>query len=446
MRVAADTLRELLVAAGVAPATARAVQPGLPLRGQGVDFTVHPAFRRQVEERFGLALDETGAWPLETLDEIAACIRARQDGEPAKAELAALIERVKRDWQEVEPGLDYEVGPLRPGDGQGVSQLFYSVYGDRYPVADYYIPEAIERLNAEGKLLTVVARLSSGAIAGQGAYYRSSPPNEGVFENGQVLIVPEYRGSRIVVQITRAMDRLSRSMQQAQGFFGEAVCTHLTTQKLCSRQDYSECGLELSLMPAGSYEKEGAGLQRVSCLIGARVDRDRHATLHLPECYRTEMEFILSGFALDREILFSDSDAPPPTAGSSRLEARTFDFAQVERVQVIAIGADFPERVRELDENAKRCGLAVVQAFVNTGDAGAPFAVNALRARGFILGGFVPLWFGPDGVLMQKLYVEPEFDAVNLFAERSKRIFAFIRADWDRAQACARGGDDGPGS
>jgi hypothetical protein len=165
------------------------------------------------------------------------------------------------------------------------------------------------------------------------------------------------------------------------------------------------------------------------------VDRDQRKPLHLPECYREEMEFILGGFTLDREIRFSGMDAP--LAAQSTLDLRTFDFAQVERMQVLAVGADFPERVERLDEAAKRRSLAVVQVFVNTGEPGVTFAVEALRARGFFLGGFVPLWFGPDGLLMQKLYVEPEFDAINLYADRSKQILAFIRADWDRARSLA---------
>lgn len=345
------------------------------------------------------------------------------------------IERIMRNWREIEPDLKYTVGPLKPGDGQGIAQLFYSVYGDRYPVEDYYVPESIERLNAEGALLTVVARLESGAVAGQGAYYQSSPPNKALFEFGQLLVAPEYRNSLMVAKIVREMDRLSRTMAQAQGFFGEAVCTHLVTQKLVDKQGYAECGLEVSLMPAGAYEKEGAGAQRVSCLLGARVDRDHRMPLHLPDRYRQEMELILRGFSLDREVSFSAMDAPLATESS--FDSRTFDFASVERVQVTTVGSDFIDVVRALDQDAKRRNLAVVQVFVNTGGPGAVFAVEALRARGFILGGLVPLWFGPDGLLMQKLYVEPEFEAINLFSDRSKALLAFIRADWDRVRSLA---------
>jgi hypothetical protein len=33
---------------------------------------------------------------------------------------------------------------------------------------------------------------------------------------------------------------------------------------------------------------------------------------------------------------------------------------------------------------------------------------------------------------MQKLYVAPEFDAINLYSPRAKTLLKFVRADYDR--------------
>ncbi|EPR37690.1 acyl carrier protein familyprotein [Desulfovibrio sp. X2] len=438
MDVSTEILRELLVEAGVDQATAEAVEPSAPLLRQGVDSLDYPAFTLAVEGRFGIAVDERASFSLRTLDDFAAYIRGQLDAAAAPeaapdAEKAAAIASLKAAWRDVAPGLKYRIGLLEPGDGQGVAQLFHTIYGDRYPVADYYVPEAIERLNAEGRLLTVVARLESGAIAGQGAYYQSSPPNKALFEYGQMLIAPEYRGTRMALEITRELDRLAHTMPQAKGFFGEAVCNHLTTQKLGVRRGYSECGLEISLMPAGAYENEGAGAQRVSCLISTLVVRDRRRELHLPERYRAPLETILSGFSLDRELRFSDMDAP--AAAKSTLDSRVFDDAGVMRVQALHVGADFAERAEAIDAEARRHGLALAQVFINAGEPGAVFAAETLRGRGFVLGGLLPLWFGPDGLFMQKFYVEPEFDGILLYADKAKDLLAGIRAEWDEVKA-----------
>lgn len=428
MEITTRELLELLVEAGVDRTVADALRPEVPLLRQGVDSRDSSAFRAAVERRFGLAIDERASLSLRTLNDFASHIGSRMDDELPESDPIA---RIRQAWKDVEPGRKYEIDRLRPGDGPGVAQLFYTIYGDRYPVAGYYVPERIEQFNADGSLLTVVARLETGVVAGQGAYYQSSPPNTSLYEFGQVMVAPEYRDTLMAAKIIREMDRLSRSMAQAQGFFGEAVCTHTTTQKLIDKQGYCECGLEVSLMPAGAYEREGAGSQRVSCLLGARVDRDRRMPLHLPERYRREMELLLEGFRLDRDMLFGPPDTP--CAASTAFTRRTFDFAQVERVQVQSVGADFPGLVAQLDRQAVDAGLAVLQVYVNAGAPGLAFAVDALRARGFFLGGLIPLWFGPDGLLMQKLYVEPEFEAINLHSDKAKAILDCVRADYSRA-------------
>ncbi len=342
--------------------------------------------------------------------------------------LAAAVARIRDGWRDVPPGRPYELDMLRPGDAPGVAQLMFVIYGDKYPVVDYYVPERLVELNRQGRLLTVVARLASGEIAGQGAFYQSSPPNRAIFEQGQLLVAPQYRNSSIAFRILQKLDQLSRTMPQAEGFFGEAVCNHLVTQKCIARQGYSECGLELALMPTNAYEKEGAG-GRVSCLLAARVDRDGPGPLFVPECYRAPLERILEGFSLDRDIRFAHRDAP--SAETTALEARTFDFAQVTRVQVATVGRDFPERLAALDLAGEAGGEAVLQVYLNAGAPGVAFAVEALRRRGFVFGGFLPRWFGPqDGLMLQKLRVVPDFEAIRLHSDRARALFADIAAEW----------------
>ena len=361
--------------------------------------------------------------------------RARPEPSCLAEVKAAAIADLMAAWRDIPPGLKYRVEPLQPGDGRGVAQLFHMVYGDRYPVVDYYMPETIERMNAEGRLLTVVARLESGEIAGQGAYYQSSPPNKALFEYGQVLIAPAYRGGRMVLEISKALDRLWDTMPQAEGFFGESVCTHLVTQKLGVRRGCIECGLEVSLMPAGAYANEGAGAQRVSCLISVIARSGPHRALHLPLCYREPLTPILQAFPLPREVRFDALDEP--VAAQSSLQSQIFEDAGVVRAQALRVGADFPALARALDEDAKQRGLAVAQVFVNAGEPGTAFAAQALRELGFVLGGLIPLWFGADGLLLQKFYVEPEFDAIQLYSDKAKALRDAIRAEW--AEVSARG-------
>ena len=425
MQLDVDTVRELLVTARLEASAAEALDSGASLAEQGVTATVTAALAGILAERFGAPQAPPELLQSGSLEDWSRFAQTQLDEKTVKQ---AAIARILAAETELPAGAAYELAMLRREDAPGVARLFHAIYGDKYPVIDYYVPERLTALNHQRQVLTVVARLPTGEIAGTGAYYRSSPPNAAVYEQGQLLVDHHYRNSSIAFRILKHLEALSYAMDYAEAFFGEAVCTPLITQKTGMKQGHVECALELSLMPSGAYEKEGAA-GRVSCVVFFRVDRDTAQPLYLPECYRDTLTFILSGIALDRDVRFDAPDTPQ--AEQSVLDSRTFDFAQVKRVQVAAIGRDLPVHLNALDAEAKEQGLAVVQVYLATGAPGVAFAVSELRRRGYILGGLLPRWFGADGLMLQKLAQTPDFAAVNLYTDRGKTLLAHIRAEWE---------------
>ena len=55
-------------------------------------------------------------------------------------------------------------------------------------------------------------------------------------------------------------------------------------------------------------------------------------------------------------------------------------------------------------------------------------------ARGAIswVGSF-PLWFGTDGLLMQKVAGRPNWEGINLYSDRAREILGIVRKDWEEA-------------
>jgi len=425
MQLDADTVRELLVTAGLEAATADALATDARLADQGAAAPVLAALAGILSERFGAPKAPLELLQSGSLEDWARFAQAHGDEAIIKQ---AAIARILADETQLAPGAPYELDLLRRKDAPGVTRLFHMIYGDKYPVIDYYVPERLTALNRQRQVLTIVARTPSGEIAGTGAYYRSSPPNPAVYEQGQLLVDHHYRNTSIAFRILKRLEELSYAMDYAEAFFGEAVCNHLVTQKTGRKQGHIECALELSLMPSGAYAKEGAA-GRVSCVVFFRVDRDAPQPLYLPECSRDALNFILSGITLDRDVRFDGPDVPQ--AERSVADSRTFDFAQVKRVQVSTIGRDLPELLDAVDAEAADQGLAVVQVYLSAAAPGVAFAVEALRRRGYILGGLFPRWFGPDALMLQKLAQKPDFDSINLFTERGKTILAHIRAEWE---------------
>ncbi|EHJ47562.1 hypothetical protein DFW101_1554 [Solidesulfovibrio carbinoliphilus subsp. oakridgensis] len=424
----ADLLKEFLLAAGSPPDAVAGLEPGVALGDQGVSPEIRAALAACLSEALGAPPAPPLLLERGSLDGWSAFLRDALDDAAVKR---AAVARIVAGKKPLPPGQAHVIDRMRPGDAPGVSRLFHDIYGDKYPVVDYFVPEQLVALNRRDAVLTLVARLASGEIAGTGAFYRSSPPNPAVYEQGQLLVAPEYRQSSIAFRILKELDEVSRSMSFAEAFFGEAVCSHLVTQKTAVRQNYAVCGLELSLMPTGAYEKEGAS-GRMSCLLHFRVDRDRAQPLFLPESYRPVLEHILSGLGLDRDIRYAAHDQP--AAPHTELASRVFDFAQVERVQVPAIGQDFAQQVEALAERGRRRGLAVIQAYLGAGEPGVAFAAEILNRHGFIFGGLAPLWFGHDALLFQWLAEPPAFAAINLLTDRAKTLLGHIEADWQRQQ------------
>ncbi|HXP98367.1 MAG TPA: hypothetical protein VN809_16760, partial [Telmatospirillum sp.] len=211
---------------------------------------------------------------------------------------------------------------------------------------------------------------------------------------------------------------------------GEAVTNHLTIQKTAPIFNLKPCALEVALMPDGAYEGEGAGKKRVSCLTLAAVYRDRRQALHLPAVCRDDLMPILSLLALDRETTFSSGAVP--SEPESGITLQRFDAAGVIRCHVDGIGADFSDCVRDIDRDAG--AVSVVEVFLRADTAAAPWAVSVLRERGFFLSGFVPLWFGADAILMQKLSVAPDFDTIKLHSPEAQALGERVRRDYQRVQ------------
>lgn len=214
--------------------------------------------------------------------------------------------------------------------------------------------------------------------------------------------------------------------------FGETVCNQLTSQKGNSLGRLLETGLEPALMPARAYEVEKSADGRVGCLLAFRVDRDCHRTLYVPAAYRNEFPFLLNGLNLDRELVSSDATM---TGDHAEIEVKRFEFAGVARCTITSPGADLSARLAEIERELLVDEYVLIQFFVDLGKAWSGDVVELLRAQGYYLGGLLPVWFGDDGLLMQKHFVDPEFDSLKILTDRGRSLVEMVRRDWERSKS-----------
>lgn len=343
---------------------------------------------------------------------------------------AEALKLLESEQYVVPEGLDITVGYFNPGDALGIARLFYAVYGDAYPIDTYYIPECLVEENECGNLRSVVARTSGGDVVAHSALYRSSSPNPNLYEWGLALSLPSYRTTRAVFDLIPLINALV-GHDGIDGYFIETVCNHLVTQKLAWNQKARQTALEPALMPASTYEIEQSAEGRVGCIVFFRIATDCRRTMYIPSSYREELAYLMEELNLDRGLREADLN---PVAGGGDMDVRQFDFAGVARCTITSPGTDLEEQLVNLEQELRARDYAQIQIYVNLGEPWSGLLVEMLRSMGYYLGGLLPIWFGNDGLLMQKHFVDPNFDSLNIYSKRGYYIRDMVFRDWERSQ------------
>lgn len=330
---------------------------------------------------------------------------------------------------DVEPGQTWEVDFFRPEDAEGVTRLFLSVYGEAYPIKTFIQPETLIRENEAGRTISSVARTPKGDIVGHTALFGSAP-YEGVRESGAGLVHASYRGGGINREIIRHSYEEATRKSAVATAFGEAVCNHLFMQKVVYGLHFEYQALEVDLMPASAYEKEKSAGGRVATITAFRTYRPKPHRVRIPAVYEEAFRYLYSGLDDRREILLSGG---PPYHSTTRMDVSYFDFAKLARFAVWEAGEDFAAVLEAEEKKALDKGAVVIQVSLNLGFH-VEEAVEILRGKRYFLGGLLPRWFDQDGMLMQKITKRPDWEGIQLLADRAKRIREIVEADWRRAE------------
>jgi fatty-acyl-CoA synthase len=333
----------------------------------------------------------------------------------------------------LESGRAYTLDGFRPEDAPGVVELYRAIYGDQYPVAAVYDPQALIRQEATGEVWRVLARSADGAVIGQTAMYRSSPPNPELYELGQLMVRQDFRQTPVASELMAYLLRELPPRHGIEQLWGEAVCNHLFTQQFMTWDGFRATGLEVALMP-GVADPGGAGdRERVSALLAFRCGDRRPQTLYVPPVYAAALGFIYEG-ADGGETLVAAS-APLPADRASQAGLQLFATAGLARLSFDALGGDFEVRLAELESEASLAGALVTQVLFRLTEPSSAAAVAILRRRGYFLGGALPRWFGDDGLLLQKVRVPVDCARIAVYGQRARQLKQLVLQDRAAVQA-----------
>jgi len=315
----------------------------------------------------------------------------------------------------------------------GGIDLFHAVYGEHYPIRLFYDPQAIIKVNEEGSYYSVVARTANGKVIGAVHLYRSAP-YPSLYESGVGLVDSGYRNLGVIMELLGYLyETFIPERANIGETFGEAVCNHLFTQKAVKKFKHVEMAIEVALMPAETYDKEKSAPGRVATLTAFRSYIPKPHRIYLPAPYEHELRTLYGRLDDTRDMAVSAAEAPGDL--KSRADLSVFDFAQVARIAVPEIGADFGEYFSDIEREAISRKAVVIQVWVDLTQPWVGEAVEALRKMGYFFGGALPRWFDGDGFLMQKLLCPPYFESIQLFTDFSKELLEVIKKDLQRAGA-----------
>lgn len=322
---------------------------------------------------------------------------------------------------------EYKVGIFEPNDAQGITDLFKAVYGDSYPVDIFYSPSRLVKANEDGDYISLVARLDNGKVIAVEHLFRSAP-NRKLYEAGAGVTSKECRGLGIGRELMRFMIEEAVPKLGIEALFGEAVCNHIHMQKMVARFQCFDSAIEIALMPSEAYVAEKSAKGRVAALLQFRTYKKWPHEVYLPTSYRRELEFIYE--ALDDKRDFRTSEMDLPTDKKCITHQEIFDFARVSRMAFRDLGGDFETLLEKMEEEARQKGVIVFQVWLPLGAPSVNRAVEICRGKRYFFGGLLMRWFGKDGLLMQKLECEPDFEEIQLHSDRARNILDMVRNDW----------------
>jgi hypothetical protein len=327
---------------------------------------------------------------------------------------------------------EIELDFFRTEDAAGIVRLFRQVYGEGYPIRTYYLPDQLIEENAAGRIISCVARTASGEVVGHDALVLLDPAAR-LYENAAGAVLPSFRGQSIFPRLFRYTIVNASKRSGVEGIIGEPVCSHTHVQKMCLELDFKESGLEVDLMPEAAYSTEPGASSRVSVLLGFFMAKPRVQTIQMPTAYRDELEYLYASLDVERAFVLSNDGLP--TEGNSQGGMNLFEFAQVARITIDCIGSDFAPFISRMESEAREKGAVIFHVWLPLASPFASAATDILRGHGYFLGGVLPCLRNGDGLFMQKVIHEPNWEGIALYSERAKRIGEMIRRDWQSVNA-----------
>lgn len=322
---------------------------------------------------------------------------------------------------------NYTVRLMKDADAEGVIALYRSVYGENYPIREMYDAAHIIRQQKAGLMYRVVVVDQSGKVLAHEAIYRLEETYKGTYEGGHAMVMKDYRGEGFHDAMVLYIGQDLVPAAGVEELWGEAVANQIYTQKSAVKGGYRETGIEIELMPSDSYEMEKSAKGRVSSVVAGFPFREKLHTVFLPSIYSEIMTGIYGHTKRDRNLEISGQ--PLPEGVTTRYADTFIEAAGVLRVTILEAGNDADNVIAGLMQKYIPAGAVVLQVLLPLEKTWSGALTDILNRHGFFFSAIMPRWFDTDGLLLQKLLMEPDYDSIVIYADFTRKLLDFIKDD-----------------
>ena len=332
----------------------------------------------------------------------------------------------------VEDGIRIEV-PVRD-DASAIARCFLEVYGHHYVHAEVFSPKRYWKQVESGVLIPVIARNAAGGVVGHVALERA--PGASIAERGEAVVLPAYRGQRLLERMTERLTEEARKLN-LEGVFAQPVTVHTFSQHNDARAGMAACALALGVRPEQAAPKGApiptAGQRQSLLLMFNFLNSPAARHIHAPACYHDILSKIYQSLGVD--VSFTTPE--PAMAAQSRAAIKT-EKSGVGDIRFTSIGAGVAGELRQMCSDLLDFGVKSLRLSAPLSDPGVPALVDAARACGFFFSGVSPCFEdGADALLMQYLVEPLDIDKLQIYADQAKDLTAFVAKD--RAQLAEAG-------
>lgn len=319
-------------------------------------------------------------------------------------------------------------------DASAIARCFLEVYGRHYIHAEVYSPKRYWKMVESGMLIPIIARNSLGVVVGHAALERAS--GAVIAERGEAVVLSEYRGKGLLERMTESLT-LEALTIGLEAIYAQPVTIHTFSQRNDFRAGMMACALELGVLNEQEYPRDlqipTAGQRQSLFLMFKFLRKPLARCIFAPSQYQEIIKDIYQALGVEASFTSPVFELTGKSLVAIKMEKSGFGDIRFTR-----IGSCCSEKLKQIYNDLLDLEVKSLRLSMPLDDPGVLALVDAARELGFFFCGLAPYFEdNTDVLLMQKIIGHLDIDKLQIYADHSKALAAFVSQDRD-SLICAK--------